>query len=82
MKYYGHHYNWNPDQRDEFKDNPYWQSAADFCERWDQMSFDPDYPMKPLDHFAPMVFEVFGRKAWDEAHIKSGVVVGLPANKH
>jgi predicted HD phosphohydrolase len=46
------------------------------------MSFDPDYPMKPLDHFAPMVFEVFGRKAWDEAHIKSGVVVGLPTNKH
>lgn len=82
MKYYGHHYNWNPDQRDEFKDNPYWQSCADFCERWDQMSFDPDYPMKPLDHFAPMVFEVFGRKAWDEAHIKSGVVVGLPTNKH
>ena len=78
MKYYGHHYGWNPDQRDEFKDNPYWQSCADFCERWDQTSFDPDYPMPDLDHFAPLVREVFGRKAWDQSHIMPGVVKGIP----
>ena len=78
MKYYAQHYGWNPDERDQFKGHPYWQSCADFCERWDMMSFDPDYPMPGLDHFEPMVREVFGRKAWDEAHIKPGVVVGLP----
>ena len=82
MKYYGHHYGWNPDSRDEYKDHPYWQSCADFCERWDQMSFDPDYPFSPLEHFAPMVREVFARKAWDEAHTKPGVVTGLPPNRH
>ena len=49
MKYYGHHYGWDPDKRDEFRDNPYWQSCADFCERWDQTSFDPDYPMPGLN---------------------------------
>lgn len=82
MKYYAHHYDWDPDKRDEFRDHPYWQSCADFCERWDQMSFDPNYPMKDLDHFAPMVHEVFNRKAWDDQVIKAGVVVGLPANRH
>lgn len=79
MKYYGHHYGWDSDKRDEFKGHPYWQSCADFCERWDQTSFDPDYPMPDLDHFAPKLREVFGRKAWDEAHIMPGVAKGLPS---
>jgi predicted HD phosphohydrolase len=82
MKYYAHHYDWDPDKRDEFRNHPYWQSCADFCERWDQTSFDPDYPMKDLDHFAPMVHEVFSRKAWDDDVIKAGIVVGLPVDRH
>ena len=82
MKYYAHHYGWNPDKRDEFKSSPYWQSCVDFCERWDQTSFDPDYPMPPLKHFEPVLRQVFARKAWDEAHIQSGVVVGLPSDRH
>jgi predicted HD phosphohydrolase len=52
--------------------------GVDFCERWDQSSFDPDYPMDPLESFADEVREVFGRKAYDEAVIREGVVVGLP----
>ena len=46
------------------------------------MSFDPAYPMRDLDHFAPMVHEVFGRKAWDAAVLRAGVVVGLPPSRH
>ena len=79
MVYYAHHYGWDQNKRDEFKDNPYWQSCVDFCERWDMRSFDPDYPTPDLDHFAPLVREVFGRKAWDEAHMMPGVVKGIPA---
>ena len=82
MKYYAHHYDWDADKRDEFKGHPYWQSCADFCARWDQVSFDPAYPMRDLDHFAPMVHEVFGRKAWDAAVLRPGVVVGLPPSRH
>ena len=78
MVYYAHHYGWDPEKREEFRDHPYYRSCVEFCERWDQSSFDPDYPMQPLDHFAPLVREVFGRKAWDETHIQSGVVKGLP----
>jgi predicted HD phosphohydrolase len=78
MLYYGHHYGWDRNARDRFKDHPCFQSCADFCERWDQSSFDPDYPMKPLDHFEPLVREVFARKAYDPAVIREGEVVGLP----
>ena len=50
---------------------------ATFCERWDQSSFDPDYPTKSLEYFEPMVREVFARKAYDPAVIQDGVSIGL-----
>lgn len=78
MHYYAHHYGWDRDARDRFRDHPCFDSCAAFCERWDQASFDPDYPSKPLDHFAPMVREVFARKAYDPAVIREGEVLGLP----
>ena len=43
MVYYAEHYGWDPEKRQAFKDSPYYQSCVDFCERWDQCSFDnPD----------------------------------------
>ncbi len=78
MLYYGRHYNWDENARDAHKDHKYFQSCADFCERWDQTSFDPDYPTEYIGFFEPMVREVFGRKAYDPDVIREGVVVGLP----
>jgi predicted HD phosphohydrolase len=77
MVYYAHHYGWDPNEREQYRDHPYYQTCADFCERWDQSSFDPDYPTKPLEHFEPMVREVFARKAYDEAVMCKGEVRGL-----
>ena len=57
---------------------PCFDTCAAFCERWDQSSFDPDYPSKPLAYFEPMVREVFARKAYDPAVIREGVVTGIP----
>ena len=61
MFYYGHHYGWDKDARDRFKGHPCWQSCADFCERWDQSSFDPDYDYEPLEFFEPMLRRVFSK---------------------
>lgn len=80
MVYYAHHYQgWNQYEREKYNDSPYYQSCVDFCERWDQSSFDPDYNINPLDHFEPLVREVFDRKAYDEGVLQPGVVSGLPA---
>ena len=78
MFYYAKHYNWDENARDQFKDHPYYQSCADFCERWDQSSFDPDYPSETIEFFEPMVREVFAREAHDESVIQQGRVTGLP----
>jgi predicted HD phosphohydrolase len=77
MLYYGEHVGGNPNKRDAFKGHAYYDDCADFCEMWDQSSFDPDYDMKPLAFFAPMVREVFARKAYDPQVVRPGIRVPL-----
>ena len=77
MIYYAHHYGWDENARDRFRDHPCFDSCAQFCERWDQSAFDPDYDTRPLDHFEPMVREVCGRKAYDPEVLREGHVSSL-----
>lgn len=67
LYYYGQFRGLDRNGRDAHRDHPWYQSCADFCEQWDQASFDPEYPTMPLEHFAPMVREVFARKPFDLA---------------
>ena len=59
--YYAHHLGGNREERDKFKTHRWYRSCAEFCERWDQASFDPNYKTLPLSHFEPVVREVFSR---------------------
>jgi len=80
MIYYGHHYGWDRNAREQFRHHPVFNNCAEFCERWDQSSFDPDYPMEPIGTFEPMVREVFSRKAYDPEIIQEGFVSSLTGN--
>ncbi len=60
--YYGH-FGGDPDAREKYLGQPWYGLAEQFADDWDQISFDPDYPTQSLEHFEPMVREVFGR-AW------------------
>ena len=60
--YYAHHMGRDRNARDKFKDHQYYQDAVDFCENWDQKSFDPDYDTLPLEHFEPMVRNLFSKE--------------------
>ncbi len=77
MVYYAHHYGWNPEERQKFRDHPYYDTCVAFCERWDQASFDPDYTMDPLESFEDELRTVFARKAYDPGVMQVGVVKGL-----
>ncbi len=56
--YYFHHIGGDRNARERYKDHPFYQDCVDFCEKWDQTSFDPDYPTQPLEYFEPMVRKV------------------------
>jgi predicted HD phosphohydrolase len=40
--YYAHHLGGNRDARERLRAHPWFNACAAFCERWDQVSFDPD----------------------------------------
>jgi predicted HD phosphohydrolase len=77
MLYYGQHVGSNPHKRDKYRDHIYFQDCSDFCELWDQKSFDPSYDTKSIDFFAPMVNEVFARKPYDPIIIRENECVPL-----
>ena len=56
--YYFQHIGGDRNARERYKDHPFYQDCVDFCEKWDQTSFDPDYPTLPLEYFEPMVRKV------------------------
>ena len=56
--FYFHHIGGDRNARERYKDHPFYQDCVDFCEKWDQTSFDPDYPTQPLEYFEPMVRKV------------------------
>ncbi|MBU2943065.1 inositol oxygenase family protein [Shimia thalassica] len=73
MLYYGHHLDgFDQNKRDRHVGHAYFDDCAEFCERWDQASFDPEYDDLPLSFFAPMVEEVFAREPYAASVIRSG----------
>ena len=72
MVYYGHHVGADPEKRQAYAGHAYFDDCVDFCARWDQASFDPDYDTLPIEHFADRVHEVFARNPYDPDVIRQG----------
>ena len=65
LYYYGDAMAVDKNAREIYRGHKWFDSCEKFCERWDQMSFDPDYSSYTLAHFAPMVREIFSRPPFD-----------------
>jgi predicted HD phosphohydrolase len=70
--YFAHHLGGNRHGRERFRDHPWYEACREFCARWDQSSFDPDYPWEPLATFEPMVERIFTRPAHDANVVQPG----------
>jgi len=66
MYYYAHHLGGNKNQRDKYKGHKYYKDTVDFCENWDQKSFDPNFKSLPLKDFESMVKKIFSRKPYSQ----------------
>ena len=62
--YSAEHLGGDKNARDQFKDNKYYKATVDFCENYDQSSFDPNYKNMSLEDFIPMVKKIFSRKPY------------------
>ncbi len=63
--YYVHHMGGDRNARDRLRDHRWYQSCVDFCERYDQSSFDPGYRTMSLAEFEPVLRQVFSRVPHD-----------------
>jgi predicted HD phosphohydrolase len=59
--YYAHLIGGDRNARDKYRDHPYYADCAEFCEKYDQNCFDPDYESLPLPFFEPMVRRCFSK---------------------
>ena len=60
-RHYYHHFGGDPEARGQYRDVAWFALGERFADEWDQASFDPDHPTRPLEHFEPAVRRVFAR---------------------
>lgn len=51
----------DPEARQQYAGEPWYELACRFTDEWDQTSFDPDYETFPLSHFEPLIDQIFAR---------------------
>jgi predicted HD phosphohydrolase len=59
--YYYHFLDRDRDLRERYRGHPMFERTAEFCERYDQASFDRDYDSLPLGAFESLVQRVLSR---------------------
>jgi predicted HD phosphohydrolase len=59
-RHYYAHFGGDPDAREKYTGEPWFDLTARFADEWDQTAFDPDAETYPLEHFEPLVRTVTG----------------------
>lgn len=79
MQYYAHFFDMDNQGHLVHRNHPWFDACQRFCERWDQAAFDPAHPTRTLEHFEPMLREVFSRIPFDPAVISPPAAVSSSA---
>jgi predicted HD phosphohydrolase len=67
LHYYGAFTGEDPNTRERWRDHPCYEATVEFCERYDQNCFDPDYDTLPVEDFEPRVRRVFSAPRGSDA---------------
>jgi predicted HD phosphohydrolase len=59
--YYFHFLGMDRDARDIHRGHEHWDACEEFCRKYDQAAFDPDYDTLPLEFFEPMLRHVMAK---------------------
>lgn len=60
--HYGPFLGTDPNAREWYRGHQWFDDTAEFCARYDENCFDRNFDSLPLEHFSPLVREVFGRE--------------------
>lgn len=59
--YFFHYVGQDRNIRDQYADSPHYAACEEFCAKYDQAAFDPDYESESLEFFEPMLRRVMAR---------------------
>jgi predicted HD phosphohydrolase len=59
--YYFHFLGMDRNARDIHRGHEHWDACEEFCRKYDQAAFDPDYDTEPLSFFEPMLRRVMAK---------------------
>lgn len=62
--YFAHYRGDDRNMRERYRGHPCYQKTIEFCDRWDQRAFDPNYDTLPVSAFEPMVRRLFATPRW------------------
>jgi predicted HD phosphohydrolase len=51
----------NPNAREQYENEAWYEKAVQFTDEWDQTSFDDQYDTLPLAHFEPLIDRIFAQ---------------------
>lgn len=57
--YFWHHVGRDRNARDAMRGHPDYELTEEFVNRYDMLSFDPDYPTPTLEHYEPLIRSFF-----------------------
>ena len=60
-KHYYHYFGMPTDMREQFRNESWFALCEEFTDEWDQAAFDPNGHTEPLEHFEPLVRQVFAK---------------------
>ena len=60
-KHYYHYFGMPTDMREQFRNESWFALCEEFTDEWDQAAFDPNGHTESLEHFEPLVRQVFAK---------------------
>lgn len=67
--HYAHKVGLDRNGRDAYRDHPWYRDTVEFCAKYDQNCFDPEYESIPLEFFLPMVQRVFSEPRYSQGEL-------------
>ena len=58
--YFWHHIGLDRNTRDRFSGRQFYDRCEEFCAEYDGPAFDPKYQSNPIEHYEPLIRDVFG----------------------
>ena len=66
--YFWHYIGADRNARDAFRDSPYYEYTEEFCAKYDQTAFDPNYISAPLSHYEPLIRQYLVPKEFADSY--------------